>query len=46
MSNKKLIPLEIMEYQQIRSYVAKLDVQNMEMFVTNVKRNGENTKSH
>lgn len=46
MSNKMLIPLQIMEHQQIRSYVAKLDVQHMETFTTNVKGNGQNTNSN
>lgn len=46
MSNKILIPLQIMEHQQIRSHVAKLDVQHMETFTTNVKGNGQNTNSN
>lgn len=46
MSNKMLIPLQIMEHQQIRSYVAKLDVQHMETFITNVKGSGQNTNSN
>lgn len=39
-----LIPLQIMEPQQIKSYVAKLNVQNMEMSVTNVKWKGQKYK--
>lgn len=40
MSNKMLILLQVMEQSQIRFYVAKLDVQHMELFMTNVRWNG------
>lgn len=39
-------PLQIMEHWQIRSYVAKLDMQYMEMSMANVKWNGKNIHSN